>query len=107
MKLPRTVAAGGASQSVLTCQHDKPQPRKGNQVMSQDDISVSRERPEKKPPRLAIVIAATVVISLALLGWYILVGYVVTITGSARDLADIAKATAHLINASLVPQQPR
>ncbi len=47
------------------------------------------------------VIAAAVVISLALLGWYVLVGYVVTITGSTAGLPDIATATAHLISALL------
>jgi hypothetical protein len=45
------------------------------------------------------VIAAAIVISLALLGWYALVGYVVTITGSGATLPDIADATARLITA--------
>jgi len=35
------------------------------------------------------------------LGWYALVGYVVTITGSTAGLPDIATATAHLISALL------
>jgi hypothetical protein len=45
------------------------------------------------------VIAAAIVISLALLGWYALVGYVVTITGSTAVLPEIADATARLISA--------
>lgn len=67
--------------------------------MSQDSTSVSGAQPERKPPRHTIVIAAAVVISLAVLGWFVLAGYVVTITGSARDLPDIATATAHLFGA--------
>jgi hypothetical protein len=47
------------------------------------------------------VIAAAVVISLGVLGWYALAGYVVTITGSAGDLPRIADATARLIYALL------
>jgi hypothetical protein len=47
------------------------------------------------------VIAAAIVISLALLGWYALVGYVVTTTGSTAGLADIAEATGHFISAVL------
>lgn len=47
------------------------------------------------------VIAAAVVISLGLLGWYTLLGYVVTITGSTAGLTDIATATARLLSALL------
>jgi hypothetical protein len=47
------------------------------------------------------VIAAAIVISLGLLGWYALVGYVVTITGSADSLPNISAATERLISAVL------
>ena len=67
--------------------------------MSQDNTSVSGQHPERKPPRHTIVIAAAVVIIVASLGWFVLAGYVVTITGSARAMADIATATANLLGA--------
>jgi hypothetical protein len=69
------------------------------------DAAVRSIRPRKQDQlvnkhTVTVVIAAAIVISLSVLGWYALVGYVVTI-GSARDLTDIADATAHLFSALL------
>jgi hypothetical protein len=62
-------------------------------------VVVRSTRPRKQDHIEQTVIAAAIVISLALLGWYALAGYVVTTTGSADDLPRIADATARLIGA--------
>lgn len=43
------------------------------------------------------VIAAAVFSIVALLGWYALIAYVVTATGSTSGLADVSTATARFI----------
>lgn len=88
--------------------HSRPQKKcQGLQIRARSgrhDVAGPSIRPQESQDHLVkrhTVIAAAVVISLALLGWYVLVGYVVTITGSTAGLPDIGTATAHLVSALL------
>jgi hypothetical protein len=57
-----------------------------------------------KPLHAAIL--ATVLITVVVVGFYILCGYIVHVTGSTTGLPDLGDAVAHLIKALLGQEPP-